>query len=224
MAKKFVLIFSLVILPLGFFFYFVNKDVPKMRLKRYIPVPENVNQANSVKVNDTTWHTVPPFEFMGHTGKKITDELYKGKIYVTDFFFTHCPGICPMMSKQMARVQKEFRNDENLLFLSHTVDPERDDVATLAKYAEVYEVDSSRWSLVTGDKKDLYHQARKGYFVTAKEGDGGEEDFVHTEKFVLVDKQGVIRGYYDGTDSVAVNKLMSDVLVLMMEYGEQKAR
>jgi protein SCO1/2 len=124
----------------------------------------------------------------------------------------------------MQRIQRQFKNDDDIRLLSHTVDPERDDAERLAEYADMYEADSSKWFFVTGDKKALYHQARKGYFLNATEGDGGPEDFIHSERIVLVDKDKVIRGYYDGTDPESVNKLMVDIKILQLSYSRGKSR
>jgi len=227
MNNKIIAFLIAFIIPLFFFFVIDYLDILNImgrgnqpKLKRYIAItPENdIDSTYAVRVNDTLWHTVPPFSFDGHTGQKITEQTFKNKIIVTDFFFTHCPGICPKMTKQLTRVQQEFRDDDEVMILSHTVDPARDTIQRLIEYADMYEADSTKWIFVTGTKKDLYHQARKGYFITATEGDGGEEDFVHSEKIVLVDKNRIIRGYYDGTNPEEVNRLMVAIKLLKLEY------
>lgn len=218
-------IFVAIIVPVAFFLYFDGQGVPKRpKLKRFIALEEGSTQANQIKVKDTIWHTIPPFSFMAQTGKTVTEKDFRGKITVADFFFTNCQGICPKMSTQLTRVQKTFKDYPDVRLLSHTVDPERDDVATLKHYADMYGADSTKWFLVTGNKKKIYEQARYGYFVTATEGDGGPEDFIHTEKFILIDPQGVIRGYYDGTDSLAVDKLMGDIIVLQIEFPNDRKK
>lgn len=231
MKNKFVALLIAIIFPVAFFLVFDHFDTWKVlgrknqpKLKRYIPLTDTNASSTGHQANDTVWHTIPDFSFLAHTNKTITQAKFKDKIYVADFFFTNCPGICPKMSTQLARVQDEFRADKDILLLSHTVDPARDTVATLAQYASLYEADSSKWFFVTGDKKVLYEQARKGYFITATEGDGGEDDFVHSEKLVLVDKSGVIRGYYDGTKEAEVNQLMIDIKVLQLEYPREKRK
>lgn len=207
------------IFPLVFFWFFDRDGVPKRpKLKRYIPLEVGTQQANAINIKDTLWHTIPPFSFTAQNNQLVTNETFKGKIYVADFFFTHCPGICVKLSKNLQLVQKAFKPDDDIMVLSHTVDPVRDTPQRLSEYADRYEADSTRWFFVTGDKKTLYDQARYGYFVSATEGDGGEDDFVHTEKLVLVDPQGVIRGYYDGTDSIEVNRLVRDIVILKLEF------
>jgi len=227
MNSRLLGLFIAIIIPVGFFLVFDHFDTfnvlgrqNRPTLKRYFPLEANEKKDNSIVVKDTAYHTIPSFKFLAHTGDTVSNETFKDKILIADFFFTNCPGICPKMSSQLRRVQSEFREDDDLRFLSHTVDPERDDAETLATYARMFEADDEKWFFVTGEKPILYEQARKGYFITATEGDGGPEDFVHSEKLVLVDKNQIIRGYYDGTDSVDVNKMMVDIKVLGLEYNK----
>lgn len=169
---------------------------------------------------DTIYHSIPPFEFINQDGKKITDKDYEGKIYIADYFFTTCQSICPKMATELQRVQEKFEYTKGLVqILSHTVNPENDSVPVLKTYSEMVHANNSMWNFVTGDKKQLYDIARKGYLVNAMEGDGGKDDFIHSELFVLVDKEKHIRGIYDGTDIKAVNDLLDDIKVLMAEYA-----
>ena len=168
-------------------------------------------------------HTIGSFAFLNQLGDTISNENVKGKIFVTDFFFTTCGGICPKMTAQLGRVQKEFSDDPNFLILSHTVNPSIDTVATMFKYAERFDADTAKWWFLTGSKKDLYTMARKSYLVVPDEADpnfdhGGESDFLHTENFALIDPDGRIRGMYDGTNPDEVDELMRDVYDLKREY------
>lgn len=165
-----------------------------------------------------TIHKVPDFQFINQDGQVVTQETLAGKTYVADFFFTTCESICPIMSKEIMKLAKLLKNDPDFVFLSHTVDPETDSVPQLRAYAKAHQAETSQWHFLTGDKKSLYEMARQGYFVTATEGDGGAEDFVHTQNFVLVDKYRHIRGYYDGTDSLEMGKLLKDIELLKAEY------
>lgn len=167
---------------------------------------------------DTLYHTIQPFVLINQYGDTITEKEYEGKIYVADFFFTTCQSICPKMTSQLYRVQEKFLKNDSVLLLSHTVDPEHDSVPVLARYAVQTHARPSKWNFVTGDKKHLYDLARQGYLITAMEGNGGPEDFIHSETFVLVDKERRIRGFYDGTSTVEVNKLIDDIKVLIAEY------
>src|SRR5699024_1509606 len=132
-------------------------------------------------------HHIKDFELIDQRGDTLRLADLEGKVIVADFFFTTCPTICPKMSVQMARVQEEFKDEERLMLLSHSVTPEIDSVSVLADYAELHNADPDRWRLLTGDRAQIYRLARTSYFAALDEGDGGPDDFVHTENFVLVD-------------------------------------
>lgn len=186
---------------------------------------------------DTIYHTIPPFKFVNQDGDTITDKNYDGKIYVADYFFTTCQSICPKMATQMLRIQEKFSYTNGLVqILSHTVDPENDSVTELNNYAKMVHADTKMWNFVTGDKKQLYDIARNGYLINALQarpperhpsfgrGDGGPNAFIHSELFVLVDKERHIRGIYDGTKIKGVNDLIDAIKVLMAEYIIKEAR
>ncbi len=166
----------------------------------------------------TKLHRVGSFNLTNQDGKTITEKDYEDKIYVADFFFVTCPTICPKMTKQMERVVDKFKSNNEVLFLSHTVMPEHDSVPVLKEYAIKYNINSNKWNLVTGDKKQIYDLARKTYFAAITEGDGGVDDFIHTENFVLIDKEKRIRGFYDGTSENDVDRLINDINTLLNEY------
>lgn len=166
----------------------------------------------------TKLHRIGSFSLTNQDGKTITEKDYQDKVYVTDFFFVTCPTICPKMTKQMERVYDEFKSDNDVLFLSHTVMPENDSVPVLKEYAIKHNINSAKWNLVTGDKKQIYDLARKTYFAAITEGDGGVDDFIHTENFVLIDKEKRIRGFYDGTSENDVDRLINDINTLLNEY------
>lgn len=163
-------------------------------------------------------HKVRDFQLIDQEGKPVTQSRLQGKIYITDFFFTTCRSICPVMSTQMQRVYEKYKSNPEVMFLSHTVDPEQDSVAALAAFAKKHGASAERWLFVTGKKKDLYNLARKSYFLDASEGNGGTEDFIHTPNFALIDKEKRIRGYYNGTDAADVDRLIIDVRLLLEEY------
>jgi len=170
------------------------------------------------KNGDTLYHTVKGFSFLDQGGHTVTDRDLAGKIYVADYFFANCKTICPKMSNQLERVQARFKNEPSFMILSHTVDPERDTVAAMARYASMHGADPKKWLFLTGDKKQLYDLARHSYLAVATVGDGGPQDFVHTDQFALVDKEKHLRGFYDGTDSLEINRLMMDVEQLLLSY------
>jgi protein SCO1/2 len=167
---------------------------------------------------DTIWHKVGSFEFTNQNNEKFSDKLLIDKIYVADFIFTRCPSICKDMTKQMRRLYRAFETDNEVVLVSHTVDPDYDTPIILKTYAEIQGVkDHDKWIFLTGDKKSLYDVARNQYYATATQGDGGPTDFVHTERFILVDKEKHIRGFYDGTKEAEVNRLMFDIELLKKE-------
>jgi protein SCO1/2 len=166
---------------------------------------------------DTIYHTVQPFSFVNQYHDTITEKAIENKIYIADFFFATCQSICPKMSSQLVHVQDAFKNDNNVLILSHTVNPSNDTVEVLNGYAQTYGAIKNKWHLLTGNKKAIYDMARYSYLVNALEDDGTAEGFLHSELFILVDTQKRIRGMYDGTDSVAVLKLISDIKLLKQE-------
>lgn len=161
--------------------------------------------------------TVMGFEFINQNNKLINESSWDDKIVIVDFFFTHCPSICPAMTSNMKRVQESFQNDENIQLASFTVDPERDNPAKLNAYAKKFSLNEKNWDLLTGKKEDLYRFARKGLFLVTTDGDGGDNDFIHSERLVLIDKQKRIRGYYDGTENDKVNNLINDIKKLKNE-------
>ena len=167
---------------------------------------------------DTVYHTIGNFSFTNQDGKTVTEKDFNNSVYVADFFFTTCHSICPIMSSQMEKVYEKYKGNMNVKFLSHTVDPEIDTVEQLKRYAIKHNADANQWSFVTGSKKDLYAIARTGYLLNAEQGDGGPDDFIHTQNFALIDKEKRIRGFYDGTDSTDMNQLTKDIGLLLKEY------
>ncbi len=163
------------------------------------------------------YHTIAPFSMTNQNGETITEQDYDNVIYVADFFFTTCPSICPIMTKNMAMLQEKLTQFPNVKLLSYSVTPKIDSVAQLKRYALQNKVDDNRWNLVTGSKKEIYQLARKSYLVVKDDGDGGPFDMIHTENFVLVDKQKRIRGYYDGTQAAAMEEILNDIAVLIQE-------
>ncbi|SDR80882.1 protein SCO1/2 [Polaribacter sp. KT25b] len=164
-----------------------------------------------------TFHKIPDFSLTNQYGKNITQKTFENKIYVTDFFFTTCPGICPMMTKNMTLVQEAFKDDTNVLMLSHSVTPSIDSVLQLKKYAIEKGV-GKNWHLVTGDKKEIYDLGRKFYFVEEDLGEPkGIDDFLHTENFVLIDTNKHIRGIYNGLNKNSVAQLIADIKTLKEE-------
>jgi protein SCO1/2 len=188
------------------------------RLKIYKPSDVNPKLVDeSVRSNELE-HSVAEFELYSQDGDTISLGDVDGKIYVADFFFTTCENICPKMTSQMKSLHDFYFNDEDVMFVSHTVYPEIDSVQVLNAYAEKYQINSDKWIMLTGAKEEIYSLARKSYFAVLTEGDGGQRDFIHTENFVLMDKNQRIRGYYDGTLPEDMERLKKDIEILRLEY------
>ena len=162
-------------------------------------------------------HHIADFSFVNQDAQVKTTADWQGKIIVANFFFTHCPVICPKMTNNLKKLSKAYAEDENILINSFTVDPERDKTAELKKYSERFEINNAKWHLLTGDKKEIYNLARNSFMVVATDGDGGPDDFIHSERLVLIDRQKRIRGYYDGTSEKETNQLISDIKKLKNE-------
>lgn len=189
----------------GFYYYKTYKEeIPQKKLPIYGEVD----------------HKIRSFAFTDQEGKTITEKDVAGKIYVVEYFFTTCKGICPKMNEQMDRVYKTFRGNKDVMILSHTVDPIKDTVAAMKEYSLRFEADPQQWKFLTGSKKELYDMARYSYLVTAADDTmvvDIESDFIHTDRFVLVDKNGHIRGQYEGTDPGKVNQLIGDMKGLLKD-------
>ena len=204
----FILAFSAAAITL---FYTILKPVETLPI--YQPAEVNEKLVDSSVIHVSKYHKISDFELINQNGQKITQEFYNNKIYVADFFFTTCQDICPIMTKNMYRLQEELKNDNDILFLSHTVIPEVDTVEQLKKYSIENKVNDSKWNLVTGDKKQIYDLARKSY-LAVEDTEYGEFDMIHTENFMLIDKKSQIRGFYDGTDDLEIDRLLSDIEIL----------
>jgi protein SCO1/2 len=189
---------------------------PKESLRIFQPADISTELVDTTLQYVKKYHIIADFSLTNQNGETITQQNYKDKIYVADFFFTTCQTICPIMTDNMFKIQEELKNDDEILLLSHTVTPEIDTVAQLKKYALEKGVNDSKWNLVTGDKKEIYDLARKSY-LAAKDIPFEEYDLIHTENFVLVDKKKRIRGFYDGTDSESIEKLLNDIKILKRE-------
>ncbi len=216
--KLFAIVFSILSIIIMVLFY--NALQPKKTLTIYQPSMVNAELVDSTLQHVKKYHTIADFSLTNQNGKTITQSDYKGKIYIADFFFTTCPTICPIMTKNMAGIQEQIIDDDDVLLLSHSVTPVIDSVAQLKKYALEKGVNDAKWNLVTGDKKQIYKLARKSYLAVKNDGDGGPFDMIHTENFILVDKERRIRGFYDGTKIEDIEKLMEDLDILKASYLE----
>lgn len=198
-------------------FVFYKLLSPKKRLPVYSPIDVNPRLVDASLHHVKKNHRIADFELYNQNGDTITEATFENKIYVADFFFTRCATICPVMTTNMNALQAAFSNDTDVLLLSHSVTPVMDSIPILKDYANYKGVIDGKWHLVTGAKKQIYNLARKSYFAVLDEGDGGDQDFIHTEQFVLVDSKRRIRGYYDGTDPKEVARIIEDIAILKTE-------
>ena len=211
----FLAIFSAIAIPIFYHLLKVEK-----KLKIYSPADVNPSLVDVSVKHITKDHSIADFKLINQNGEIITQNDYKNKIYIADFFFTRCTNICIAMAYNMNELQEYYKNDDDILFLSHSVTPEIDSVPILKEYAKNKGVIDGKWNVTTGDKKHIYELARKSYFAVIEDGDGGEDDFIHTEQFILVDKEYRIRGFYDGTNKKDMEKLKQDVFLLRVEYKD----
>lgn len=180
--------------------------------------PSDINPAlvdEDVRGNED--HHIMDFKLINQLGDTVTNDDVAGKILVVNFFFARCVTICPKISSNISKVQKYFLEDTTVHFMSHSVTPQMDSVSVLKEYAVNFEANSNRWWLLTGEKEHIYKLARRSYFAVLDEGDGGLQDFIHTENVVLIDPDGRLRGYYDGTSSKDISQLISDIAKLQAE-------
>jgi len=212
--------FGIVLLLLSAIIIYLFYDAlqPKKVLPVYQPADFNSELVDSTLVHVKKYHSIADFSLTNQNGETITQDFYRDKIYVADFFFTTCPTICPVMTENMVYLQSQIVNDKDVLLLSHSVTPDIDSVTQLKKYALEKGVMDNKWNLVTGNKKHIYELARKSYLAVKGDGDGGPFDMIHTENFILIDKERRIRGTYDGTNKEEMEKLLQDLEILKMSY------
>lgn len=214
---------TFIVLVIGIFtaYYLTKQSMEQKQLPVIQPRDVNAEMINPELAHIGIGHRIGKFEFLNQNGEKITHEDVQGKIFVAEYFFTTCLTICPVMTEEMKRVQERFKGNQDVKILSFTVDPEQDDVEVMKAYAENHNAVAGQWHFLTGPKEDLYSLARNSFFVLkpaeAKNlGDAGS-DFIHTNNFVLVDREMRIRGYYDGTSTEDINVLMDDIDLLLNE-------
>ncbi|MGY5353005.1 SCO family protein [Wenyingzhuangia sp. IMCC45533] len=197
------------------YLYHLNSKAKSLPI--YNPIDINPRLVDDSMLNQSKNHVIGDFSLIDQDGNIVTPANFEDKIYVADFFFTRCGTICPVMSVNMATIQNHYMDNSQIKFLSHSVTPTMDSVPVLKEYAISHGAISGKWHITTGNKKMIYRLARKNYFSVLDEGDGGMQDFIHTEQFVLIDQKKRIRGFYDGTDTEEVNQLIEDIKILLAE-------
>jgi len=214
------------VLPIASYLFVSNlsKDAIKMP-RRYFYDTVVVKMEKGKKVNDTVWHKVRPFKFKNQFGKEVGLEDWGGKIIIADFFFTSCPSICPKLTRNMKKLQTAFKKTDSLVrFVSFTVDPVRDTVQALKAYGDKFGIDHDTWFMLTGDRNELYDIALNEFKASIASNGNIDTGFIHTDRFFLLDRDRVVRGWYSGLDSLNLDKLIKDVVLLNMERDKKKKR
>lgn len=187
----------------------------EIKTEPVIPLP--YMGQHEIDGTDTIYHTIPEYVLLAHDSTEFTNERVKNKIHVVNFFFTSCPAICPAMIGQMQRLQENTADIEELIFLSHTVDPKRDTIPKLRAYIAERNIDTHNWFFLYGEKEYVYDLGMNGYILNAMEDEKAAGGFLHSEFFVLIDRESHIRGMYDGTETEQVDQLEKDIRKLLKE-------
>jgi protein SCO1/2 len=214
------------LLPLTAYFIVKRKSETAVSMPRhYLPDSVVATTKKGKRVNDTVWHKVGDFSLTNQEGKPVTWDSLKGKIIIADFFFTHCPTICPGLTQNMKRLAESIHNgqrvgdrtNKKVHFLSLSIDPERDSVERLKYWADRFQINPEQWWLLTGDKKMIYDLVIEEMKVGLVDGQGVDTNFIHSDRFVLIDSNRHVRGYYSGLDPEALKRLSNDLVLLTME-------
>lgn len=223
--KKKYFVLGIIFITFPLFIYFLSTWEHKHYEVDMLHPKEVVSVVNGETIIDTVYHTIPNFSFIDQDGLPYTSDSLKGKIYVADFFFTTCPSICPVMTAQMNQLYWKLDKSayQNVHYISYTVNPDYDTPEVLKAYAKKNDVNTKRWRFVTGEKKEIYELGVLGYYLNAQEDALAPGGFLHSNLFVLVDKEGHIRGYYDGTNSDEIRVLAGDIAMLIASY-KRKAK
>jgi protein SCO1 len=185
---------------------------------------------NGKRTTDTAWHRITDFSLLNQLGDTVSWKDMEGKIVVADFFFTHCPTICPGMTRNMKRLQESINNgervgdrtNEQVHFLSFSIDPDRDSVPRLKYWADRFQVNPDQWWLLTGNKKTIYNLGINEMKIPVEDGQGVDTNFMHTDHFILLDSNRYVRGYYHGLDSASLARLSEDIILLTLERGPKE--
>ncbi|MBL7707985.1 MAG: SCO family protein [Chitinophagaceae bacterium] len=221
----YAILIALLLPLLGYFIVKSYSESNVLMPRHYLP-DSTITRTEKGKIyNDTLWHTLADFKLTNQLGQTITWDSLKGKIVVADFFFTHCPTICPPMTRNMRRLQQSIHNGKRVgdktndlvHFISFSIDPERDSVERLKYWADRFQIDPEKWWLLTGDKKMIYDLALNEIKVGVEDGGIIDTNFVHSDKFILIDSMRHVRGYYDGLDSASLSDLSRNLVMLTME-------
>ena len=231
--NSFIALLLAVALPVVCYFIIKNVTAKAVHIPPHYFADSVITTTENGKLKeDTLWHQLTDFELSNQLGEKISWDKMKGKVVVADFFFTHCPSICPQLTLNMRRLQGSITNSKKygdthpdfIQFLSFSIDPERDSVLALQQWADKFKVDPRAWWLLTGSKKTIYDLAINDMKIGVQDGSGIDSDFIHTDYFVLIDSNRNVRGFYHGLDSVSLGRLSKDIIFLTLEKNKQNEK
>lgn len=224
--RKFVAILVVLIFPIGSYLYVnsLSKKAVTMPKRYFFDTVLSVTKEGKT-FPDTVWHKIKPFTLTNQFGKKVSFDDLKGKVIIANFIFTSCPSICPTLTRNMKKLQDAFiKTDTIVRFISFTVDPVRDNPDKLKAFGDKFLINHDTWWMLTGTKNEIYDIALNEFKANIAQQDGVDSNFIHTDKFFLVDKDRVLRGWYDGLDSVRLDQIIKDVVLLNMERDKKKKR
>lgn len=222
MSKLKALILGLLLLvPIFVFIFIYTFGEHHFKLKGYFPETNDKGEVLFTEKGDTLFQTVQNFTLTDQSNNSFSQADLEGEIYVVNFFYTDCPDLCRKMSSQLVRVQEAYQNNPTIALVSISVKPEEDSTSVLKAYAVEYDADTTKWHFLTGDKKEIYSLAQEGFDLPLQKT-GGPEDFLHSDSFMLVDKEHKVRGVYKGTSVTEVDRLILEINVLLDEYSKSK--
>ncbi|SHI56738.1 protein SCO1/2 [Hymenobacter daecheongensis DSM 21074] len=214
--KQTLLLGLLLLVPVLAFLFLKTFGTNRYALPTYLPDRVDSTLVGGKWQRDTVFHQLGDFRLTSQSGRTITQKDLDGGLYVANFFFATCPGACPRMNSLLMQVQEKFRKDPRVKFVSHTVDPVHDSVAVLERYAEQYGAIAGKWFFLTGSQDDLYRLATQDYRLPAPTG--AAPGLIHSQNLYLIDRYKRVRGIYDGTKAKEVNRLITEISVLLYNY------
>mgnify|MGYP006273294941 FL=1 len=225
-GRVFIALIVVVIIPVASYLIVNHYSKGAIEMpRRYFYDTVLVKTEKGREVTDTVWHKIKPFKLKNQFGEEVGLDDWGEKIIVVDFFFSSCPSICPTLTRNMKRLQTAFKKTDTIVrFISFTIDPERDSVAKLKAYGDKYQIDHDTWWMLTGPKKEIYDIALNEFKASVASNGNIDTGFIHTEKIFLLDKEHVVRGWYNGLDSVHLDQVIKDVVLLNMERDKKKKR
>ena len=225
-TTKIITIVLVTVLPLASYLFVSSLSTNAIKMpRRYFFDTVLVKQEKGREVKDTQWHKIRPFKLQNQFGREVGLQDLEGRIVIADFFFTSCPSICPTLTRNMKKLQTAFKKTDSLVrFVSFTVDPERDSVVRIKAYGDKFGIDHDTWWMLTGNRNEIYDIALNEFKASIASNGNIDTGFIHTENFFLLDKDKVVRGWYNGLDSTNLDKLIKDVVLLNMERDKKKKR